>query len=72
MLRRLKKLGANKDDLIDIYFKQIRRILEFASPVWNPSLTGDDIINLKRVQKTVLHIELGDNYKSYSSAQRSS
>ena len=68
MLRRLKKLGASKDDLIDVYFKQIRSILEFASPVWNPSLTGDDIINLERVQKTVLHIVLGDNYKSYSSA----
>ena len=68
MLRRLKKLGASKDDLIDVYFKQIRNILEFASPVWNPSLTGDDIINLERVQKTVLHIILGDNYMSYSSA----
>ena len=68
MLRRLKKLGASNDDLIDVYFKQIRNILEFASPVWNPSLTGDDIINLERVQKTVLHIILGDNYMSYSSA----
>ena len=68
MLRRLKKLGASKDDLIDVYFKQIKNILESAPPVWNPSLTDDDIINLERVQKTVLHMILGDNYMSYSSA----
>ena len=67
-LRRLKKLGASKEDLLDVYFKQIRSILEYASPVWNSGLTGDDIINLERVQKTVLHIILGDSYKSYSSA----
>ena len=67
-LRRLKKLGASKDDLLEVYFKQIRTILEYASPVWNSGLTGDDIINLERVQKTVLHIILGDSYKSYSSA----
>ena len=67
-LRRLKKLGTSKDDLLEVYFKQIRTILEYASPVWNSGLTGDDIINLERVQKTVLHIILGDSYKSYSSA----
>ena len=27
-LRRLKKLGANHADLLDVYFKQIRSILE--------------------------------------------
>ena len=61
-LRRLKKLGASKDDLLEVYFKQIRTILEYASPVWNSGLTGDDIINLERVKKTVLHIILGDSY----------
>ena len=67
-IRRLKNLGASADDLIDIYFKQIRSILEFACPVWNASLTGEDIVGLERVQKTVLHIILGDQYFSYSSA----
>ena len=33
MLRRLKKLGASYDDLLDVYFKQIRSVLEFAAPV---------------------------------------
>ena len=56
------------DDLLDIYCKQIRSLLEYAAPVWNSSLTGEDVINLERVQKTVLHIILGDRYSSYTSA----
>ena len=68
MLRRLKKLGALRDDLLEVYFKQIRSIAEFAAPVWNSSLTGDDIGSIERLQKTVLHIVLGDQYKSYNSA----
>ena len=38
--RRLKKLGADRDDLKDVYIKQVRSILEFAVPVWHSSLTG--------------------------------
>ena len=68
MLRRLKKLGASSEDLLEVYFKQIRSVAEFAAPVWNSPLTGDNIINLERLQKTVLHIIWGDQYKSYNSA----
>ena len=68
LLRRLKKLGANHEDLIDVYFKQIRSVAEFAVLVWNSSLTGDEISNLERLQKTALHIILSDNYISYNSA----
>ena len=68
VLRRLKKLGADNVDLLEVYFKQIRSILEFAVPVWNSSLTGEDTAKLERVQKTVLHIILGHKYNSYSSA----
>ena len=68
ILRRLKKLGANKEDLLDVYSKQIRSILEFAIPVWNSALTGEDISLIERIQKTALHIILGDQYRSYNSA----
>ena len=71
MLRRLKKLGTRHDDLIDVFVKQIRSIAEFAVPVWNSSLTGEEISSLERIQKTALHIILGDQYHSYSSALRS-
>jgi hypothetical protein len=67
-LRRLKKLGAETPDLIDVYVKQIRSPLEFAVAVWHPSLTNEDRLKIERVQKSALCIILGQNYKSYRSA----
>ena len=67
-LRRLKILGVNREDLKDVYTKQIRSILEFAVPVWHSSLTGEDRLNIERIQKSALHIILGDDYLSYNSA----
>ena len=68
VIRRLKKLGADNEDLLEVYSKQIRSILEYAVPVWNSSLTGADISKLERIQKTVLHIVLGQAYTSYRQA----
>ena len=67
-IRRLKKLGTSRDDLIEVYTKQIRSISEFAVPVWNSSLTGDEIISIERIQKSALHIILDEDYNSYNSA----
>ena len=67
-LRRLKKLGADMEDLIDLYHKHVRSILEYAAPVWHSSLTGEDRLKLERVQKTAFHVILGDQYRSYNSA----
>ena len=64
-LKRLKNYGATQLDLLDVYFKQIRSIVEYAAPVWHSSLTGDERINIERVQKSALSIVLGHNYKSY-------
>ena len=41
-LRRLKNLGASSDTLLDLYTKQTRSIMEYASPVWSSMLTDDD------------------------------
>ena len=68
IIRRLKKNGASLSDLIDIYVKQVRSILEFAVPVLNSTLTCTEINDLERVQKSFLHILLGIAYTSYSSA----
>ena len=68
VIRRLKKLGASDLDLLDVYSKQIRSILEFAVPVWNSSLTGENISEIERIQKTALHIILGERYISYLNA----
>ena len=68
ILRRLKRLGATQEDLLDIYSKQVRSILEYAVPVWHSSITGEQNLAIERIQKIALHIILGEQYKSYSSA----
>ena len=49
MLNRLNKLGASQSEIVDVYNKQIRCVLELA----------------ERVQKCALHVILGDSYISY-------
>ena len=68
MLRRLSKLGANSDDMLNVYNKQIRCILELAVPVWTPGLTKHEIYQIERVQKCALHVILGEDYLSYDMA----
>ena len=68
MLKRLKNLGASSDQLTDVYFKQVRSILELATPVWHSSLSLANKACIERVQKAALQIILGPAYTSYSSA----
>ena len=67
-LRRLKRLGTKTADLLDVYFKQVRSILELAVPLWHSSLTSFDRNRIERVQKSALGIILGRKYKSYNRA----
>ena len=59
MIKRLKKAGANLEDLKEVYIKQIRSVLEFGVPVWNSGITQDENHDIERVQKTFLYIALG-------------
>ena len=68
ILRRLKPLGASLTELIDVYQKQIRCIVEYASPVWTGGLTKDEISLIERVQKTAFAIILGPQFKGYNDA----
>ena len=68
ILRRLKGLGAQVPELLDIYFKHCRSILEFAVPVWQSSITVEERESLEKVQKIALHIILGERYCSYRKA----
>ena len=70
MLRRLKRLGANHSDLLDVYCKQIRCVLELAVVVWTPGLTKLESSQIERVQKCALHVILGQSYESYDEATR--
>ena len=68
MIRRLTTKGADIDDLIDIYCKQVRSVLEFGVPVWNGSITKEEISDIEGVQRSFFHIVLGKEYSSYESA----
>ena len=39
IIRRLKYLGAEGQDLVDIFCKHVRSVLEFGAPVWHSGLT---------------------------------
>ena len=67
-LRRLKKLGANTGDLLDVYTKQVRCQLELSVPLWHPGLTSEDRLRIERVQKSACCIILGQEYQSYRRA----
>ena len=67
-IKRLIKHGASLDDIIDIYEKQVRSVLEFGVPVWNSGITKEEALEIERVQKSFLHIALGNSYKTYESA----
>ena len=50
-------MGVSQDDLVDVYYKQVRSILEFAVPVWHSSITNEERINLERIQKSACYIK---------------
>ena len=70
VLRRLKNFGANTEELIDLYSKHCRSILEFAVPVWHSAITAYESASIERVQKMALHIVLGEKYRDYETAMR--
>ena len=66
MLRRLKANGAGIIDLVDVYSKQVRCVLELAVAVWSPGLTVSQAAQIERVQKSACAVILGDqvDYKN--------
>ena len=68
ILRRLKQLRASTHDLVDVYIKQIRCILELVAPAWLGGISQAEKLDLERVQKCAAHIILGNVYTSYSNA----
>ena len=54
--------------MLDVYYKQIRCILEMAVAVWLPGLTKAESMQIERVQKCALNVILGDLYVSYDTA----
>ena len=69
VMRRLKKLGADNTDLLEVYLKQVRSVAEYAVPVWNSALTREDSGKLERIQKTACNIILGQHYDAPTTVQ---
>ena len=69
ILRRLRNLGASTSDLIEVFTKQIRPVLEFSVPVWHSNTNKKCSNSIERVQKSALKIILQEKYSaSYESA----
>ena len=68
MLRRLKALGARDDEILDVFYKQIRSVLELAVAVWQPRLTLAENKQIERVQKCAFYIIMGQDFVSYDHA----
>ena len=68
ILKRLKIMGANQQELLDTYFKKVRSVLEYAAVVWHAGLTTKNTSDIERVQKCALAIILGQKYLSYENA----
>ena len=68
ILRRLKSLGATVAELMDVYGKQVRSVLELAVPVWHPALTKYESRQIERVQRSAFYVILGEEYQNYENA----
>ena len=68
MIRRLKGLGASHAEMLDVFNKQIRCVLEMAVAVWQPGLTQAQSKQLERVQQCAFYIIMGDAYTNYEVA----
>ena len=66
--RWLKNLEADEEDLLDVYVKQVRNVSELGVQAWHCSRTQGETRDIERVQKSALHIVLGNKYISYKHA----
>ena len=70
MLTKLKYVGVNREELVNIYILYVRSLLEYCAVVWHSTLTVEQKNNIEIVQKLCLKIILGPEYSSYENALR--
>ena len=68
ILRRLVRMGASVEDLLDVYILQIRCVLEYAVPVWQGCISQIEKEDIERVQKTACRIILSSFAITYEQA----
>ena len=67
-LRRLSKLGASRETLLDLYHLRVRSILELGVPVFAGGLSKTNIDDFEDVQRQAFKIILRGNFNSYENA----
>ena len=56
LLRRMMNLGLDHETILDVYFKEIRSVLEYGAVVFHSGLTNRLSCDIENVQKLVLHL----------------
>ena len=64
-IRQLKRYGASREDLVDVWVKQGRSLLEYAVPVWGGAITVREEEMIEACQKAALAVIMGEEYRSY-------
>ena len=66
VIRRLKSLGANNLELLDIYNRHCRSILEFGVPAWHSAITNKEKMDLETTvfKKPTAEVNQSANQKS--------
>ena len=68
ILRRLKALGANTDELLDVMEKQVLSALWLGVPAWDGMTTRSERVQIDRVMRCCLRIIYSDQYGSFQQA----
>ena len=68
MLTKLKYVGVETEELINIFILFIRSCTEYCSVVFHSRLTTEMNASIERIQKTCLKIILNENYVNYEAA----
>ena len=71
MITKVKYVGFNMEDLLDIYILFIRSVTEYCAVSFHSSLNQQQSEKLERIQKTSLKIIMGDSYVDYETALES-
>ena len=69
LLSKLKYIGVQTEDLIDVYCRFIRSIVEYCSVVFHSGLTEEQNKQLENIQTMAMHILLQENFVSPSAAR---
>ena len=68
MLTKLKYVGTSTEDVLDIYIKYIRSLLDYCAVVRHSTLTAHQSDNLEHIHKVCLRVILGEGYTNYKDA----